>query len=306
VRHWAQPLSEGWRASATIGYANVTALLLLGGLLCACSLASVSARASDKIRCWVLAVGLFATQSRSAVVAMLVCGLILVVCCRAMAKVLFLSGAWALVAFAGLLPAIRGWSLGGLSALAAAGLSLALLRRTHHLMLSWTARSAAAVALPVMAALAGTVILQSRILDQSSTQGRIELWRGALIRVRSAGIFGEGPHQLADLSRGKTIVLLVHNDYLQYAEYYGLLGLVGVAVIGCRWALQLVRTRATVEDELWATALTISVAVAIVAFVDFPLQVPVVPAMASLAFGSAIRPGHQRRRVPMAVTSGPS
>ena len=288
---WAQPLHGGWRASATIGYANVAALLLLIGLLCACGLAIVSTRASDEVCCWILATGLLATQSRSAVVAMSLCGLILVACCRSMAKVLGLSVAWAAVAFAGLLPSIRDVALGAPIAIASATLSLALLLLNRRSARRRPIQYAAVFILPIAAAIAAIALLHSRIFDKGSNQGRIELWRSALARLRSTGVFGDGPHQLADLSRGESSVILVHNDYLQYAEYYGMVGLVAATAIAWRLARQLARCRAKVEEALWATAMTVTAAVAVVALVDFPLQVPAVPAITSLVLGCTIGAG---------------
>jgi hypothetical protein len=297
--HWsrfAAPLAQGWRATATFGYANVAAVVVLVGLLCAAGRASTSARLDDHVRCWVLATGLLATQSRSALVALALCGALLVLVHRPMARVLATSTAWALVAFAGLLPAVRGRSPEVAVAVLAAAAAAFGLVRGHRARASSVRSRVATAGLAAAAALIAVVVLRHRVFDGGSDRGRIRLWRISLHQFGSHGLVGQGPHQMAELARGHLGALLAHSDPLQFAQYYGVVGVIALAVVGWRLAVALWAARDEVPRALWATALTASVAVAVVIWVDFPLQVPLIPALLCLVIGATIRPGAATRK----------
>jgi hypothetical protein len=149
---------------------------------------------------------------------------------------------------------------------------------------------AIAFSLPAVAAVAAIVILDSRIGDSGSSGGRLRLWHAAVANFHNTGVFGQGPHQLAALSSGQIVTLLVHDDPLQYLQYYGVLGLAAMLITGWRLSLTLTTSRPAVNAELWVTAVTAATAVAVVALVDFPLQVPLVPAVTSLVIGAAVGP----------------
>jgi hypothetical protein len=286
---FAQLQKEGWRAAATIGYANVTGLLLLVGLLCACELAATSGHMSDQVRCWLLATGVLATQSRSVILAMSLCWIMTYFSYRAAARILSSSVAWGLVAFVGLLPSIRGAEADAAVAVVGVAVGLALLLHTSR-MTTTKAFRAIVFSLPAAAAVTAIVVLDSRIGDSGSTSGRLRLWHAAVANLHNTGVFGEGPRQLAALSRGQITTRLVHDDPLQYLQYYGVLGLLALLTISWRLSLALVRSRPAVSAEAWTTALTVVTAVAVVALVDFPLQVPLVPAVAGLVTGATLRP----------------
>ena len=285
----AQLLSEGWRAAGPIGYPNVTGLVLLLGLLCACAVAAVSGQTADEVRCWLLATGVLATQSRSVVLAAVVCAAVLWLTSPPVARVLGRSSLWALVAFAGLLPSIRGHSYGGLIATAALAASCFLLLARPALVSRLRRRGAVLLAfLAVGAAGLAAVVLHGRILDSGSDNGRIQLWLAAMGQLRWSGFFGSGPAQTAELSRGQLVTLLAHSDPLQYAQYYGVLGVAALLAIGLRAGFLLAARRHEVPREMWVTGLSVTIAVTCVMFVDFPLQVPLIPALACLILGAVI------------------
>jgi hypothetical protein len=290
LQAFAQPLNQGWRASATIGYTNVTGLFLLIGLLCSVALAVRSGRVADELRCSLLLVGVLTTQSRSVVLALVVCGLVLFAVRRPMAVVLLRTMTWALVAFAGLLPSVRGTSTNPLIAIASALAVAGLLWWMHRREIARVVR-VAVLLLAAGATVLGVVVLRTRIFDVRSEGGRLQLWQDAFQQFRPADFFGQGPHQLSALSSGQTVALLLHNDVLQYAVYYGVPGLVALASVCWRVGFQLARTRTGQDPDSRTIALTICIATAVVALVDFPFQVPLIPAVVSLVVGVCLQLG---------------
>ncbi|GHG30138.1 hypothetical protein GCM10017567_57500 [Amycolatopsis bullii] len=289
VPAFAQLLHDGWRASGTLGYANVAGLLLLIGWLCAGIIARESGRAVDHLRCATLAAAALTTQSRSVLVAVLVCGAVLLVVHRRVAAKLWSSLAPAAVAFAGLLPAVRGdgpWSAFAiLSALAAVGLVLGTPWLSRHRL-----GRIAVQLLPLACGAVGVVLLRSRLLDNGSNRGRIDIWQGALARMQTVGLFGEGPHELAALSHHETVALLVHSDVLQYGLYYGIPGLLGLVFCVYRLGRLSWKTRTSHQRELWVVGVSSLLCVSVVSSVDFPLQVPLVPAVVGLIVGATLWP----------------
>ncbi|MGH9125082.1 MAG: O-antigen ligase family protein [Acidimicrobiales bacterium] len=295
--HWTRFATldpEGWRASATIGYANVTGMVLLIGLVCAAGRAAKFARPSDDLRCWALATGVLATQSRSAAIALGLCLVVLWLLWRPTAKALLWSVAWAVVALAGLVPSIRDHGPQLAPAVIACGLSAAALVLVRRPRTSLRIRAGLAV-VPAVACLGAMVALRRRISGEASVVDRLHIWHQALSGVLSGSIFGQGPRQLADLSRGHLGPLLTHNDPLQYAKYYGVLGLAALAFAIVRLGAAAVPGPRGAAPDLWAVAVAVCVGVAAVALVDFPLQVPIVPALVSLVVGASLQPGGTRK-----------
>lgn len=289
VAEFAQPLNEGWRAVATLGYANVTALVLLLAAVTAGALAARSGRFGDEVQCWLCLVGVLCTQSRAAVIALLVCVGLGLAGRRRVAVVLARAGGAALVAFAGLVPSV----------VASPNVAIAVVAvAISYGLLWWSAagrptRTTGTTVLGCLAVAAGAscvVALRGRAVDVGSDEGRLGLWREALTMVRRAGWFGIGPSQLADLSRGVTSVVLVHNDFLQYALYYGLPGLVALGVVCWRIGSALRVAHETAPPELWDLACAVLTAVSLCAAVDFPLQVPIVPAVTALIVAACLVP----------------
>jgi hypothetical protein len=284
----AQPLSDGWRAAGPIGYSNVTGLVLLLGLLCASAVAAVSGRTADEVRCVLLATGTLATQSRSVALGALACLAVLWFTSRPVAWVLRRSSLWALVALTGLLPSIRGHGYGGIVATLALAATLCLVVRRP--VLPSPRRRTRAVLMAGVAAAAGlvAVTLRGRIFDGGSDDGRIQLWLNALRQLHWTGFFGAGPAQLAQLSRGELVTLLTHSDPLQYAQYYGVPGMAALVLVGVRAGVLLVRRRGAVPPEMWGTGVSATIAVACVMAVDYPLQVPLIPALTCLIIGAVV------------------
>jgi hypothetical protein len=291
LTYLAQPLAEGWRATFTIGYANVTGLLILVGLLCSSAVAAISQTPADRIRCWLLATGVLATQSRSVLLAAAVCGLILCFTSPSMARVLGNSALWGLLTFAGLLPSIRGQSAGFAPALAVAAVILFLQLRPTVISMSSRGRAIlrGAAVLSVLSLV--MALLRARILDSGSDNGRLRLWHDAVRQLRWSGFWGSGPGQAAALSRGQIVTLLAHSDPLQYAGYYGLPGMIAFLLVGLRLITLLARQHQNVRPEVWSAGLTVAIALTCVTVVDFPLQVPLVPGIVCLALGAMISPG---------------
>jgi hypothetical protein len=287
----AQPLAEGWRATFTIGYANVTGLLILVGLLCSSAVASVSQTSADRIRCWLLATGILATQSRSVLLAAVICGVVLCFTDPPMARVLGSSALWGLLTFAGLLPSIRGQSAGFAAALVAAAVILFLQIRPAAISISLRGRAILRLAATLGVVGLVAVVLRARILDAGSDSGRLRLWLAAARHLRWSGIWGSGPGQVAEISRGQLVTLLAHSDPLQYAGYYGLPGMIAFVLIGLRIITLLAGQHGNLQPEAWSAGLTVTIALACVTMVDFPLQVPLVPGIVCLALGATIGPG---------------
>lgn len=291
LRPFAQSLNDGWRATATIGYANVSGLFLLLGLLCAGVLAAVSGQFSHEVRCWALALGMFATESRSVVLALIVCLGISLFTSRRAATVMARSGSCALVAFAGLLPSVRDTAPDAVLALGTVVLSLLLLATTYRFRANVLSHILIPLVVSTTVGVVSLIVLRSRLFDLGSDRGRIRLWRDALNALHDVGWFGQGPHQVGALSRGTLVVLLLHDDPLQFAQYYGVLGVVALLSASAAVGWALAKTRTAGPPEFWTLGLAVVVATAVVALVDFPLQVPLIPTTVALVFGICIRPG---------------
>ncbi len=192
VPAFAELQAEGWRASARIGYANATGVVLVTGLLCACWLAYESGALGDRLRAWAIMTGLLATQSRGAVLGLAICWLLYLVVHRASARILAQTTAWALVAFVGLIPAIERSHAQPVYALCGIGLALILLIITSTGM---SARSVQLIAVSVgwSAAVTTVVLLNTRVADSGSDSGRLRLWHEALGHLSATGVFGACP-----------------------------------------------------------------------------------------------------------------
>ncbi|WP_426511025.1 hypothetical protein ACPPVO_10530 [Dactylosporangium sp. McL0621] len=280
----AQLQTSGWRATATLGYANALGLVLLIGLLVAAGHAARFPGRAGLVRCWVLATGLLATQSRAAVAAAVLGWLLLRLHDRAAATVLTRAAGWTAVAFAGLLPAVVLPHAARVAALAPAVVGAAV--GLGGLLAAPRGRAFRAV---TSAALAGATIgavvaLHGRVLDGGSVAGRLLLWRSTLAEARAGGFFGVGPGRLLALVHGETGAVLAHSDPLQYLLFYGVPG--GLALLISAWSAvrHLCRTRATAGDG-WAVGAAVAAATAMAAAVDFPLHIPVIPALAALVAG---------------------
>ncbi len=296
VTRFAALQAEGWRANAGSGYANSTALILGIGLLCAVQATAESGATADFVRLTAVTVGVASTQSRAVVGALALAWVWLAWRDRPSARAMARAAAWAAVAFVGLVPAVReghhaaAYAVVGL--VLAAALSVlappdalgAAPRRGEDafrlLLTALVGLIAAAVAL---------VLLRSRVGDAGSDSGRVALWQGALRDLHVSGFFGTGPRPLADFSDGRLTSLFDHNDVLQYAQYYGVLGVVAVGVVVALVGRLLVRRSHPRRDQ--AVGVAVAGAIALCALVDFPLQVPIIPAAGGVILAATLTTG---------------
>lgn len=286
---FAELQAEGWRASANIGYANAAGLVLLFGLLCACACAAVSGALTDQIRCWLIAVGLIATQSRGTIVALAICWVFFLIARRSMAAMLTRSIAWGLVTFVGLLPAVERTAPQPLMAALAAATALTLLVATSRDM---SPRLTRVLGIALGAGSAGVIVvlLNTRVADPGSNEGRLRLWHEAVSQLHVTGVFGAGPQQIADFSNGHVTQLFAHNDALQYAEYYGIFGAIALLVLGWQVIALFARTAHRADRVDWSLGVATLLALTFAVLVDFPLQIPLIPAMAALVVGLTAHP----------------
>ena len=286
----AELQAEGWRASARIGYANATGVVLALGVLCACWLAYLSGSLGDRVRAWLIMTGLFATQSRGALLGVALCWLAYLVWHRASARILAQTTAWALVAFIGLIPAIERIGPQPGYAVFGAAVALVLLLATARGLPAHTVQ-ALATGVGWSAAVTTAVLLNTRVVDSGSDSGRLRLWHEAVTHLHVTGVFGSGPEQIASFSRGSINQLFVHNDVLQFAQYYGAFGVLALAVTAGCLAVAFVRTRRLISGAAWGLGLGVVLVLACDALVDFPLQVPLLPATAALVLGLTVGSG---------------
>jgi hypothetical protein len=293
----AELQAEGWRASARIGYANATGVVLALGLLCACWLAYLSASLADRARASLIMTGLLATQSRGALVGVAACWLVWFVWHRAGARILAQTAAWSLVAFIGTVPAVERTGPQPLFVLAGVVIAVALLVATGRGMAETDVRILA-TAVGWSAAATTFVLLNSRVVDSGSDTGRLRLWHEAIRHLHVTGVFGAGPSQIATFSTGGINQLFIHNDLLQIAQYYGLLGVLALAVAGGSLALALFPGRHALRPArgsgpvtAWVLGLGALIILVCDALVDFAMEIPIITAMVSLVLGLTVGSG---------------
>lgn len=125
---WAVLQNAGWRASGPLGYPNAAAVLLLIGLVCSCCLQLRTCRSVDSARSWLLAISLFATQSRVVFVAAALCLMMLWAMRRPMSRALLASLLGGLVGFGFLVPSVVGLDKRFAVACAAIGSALCIIQ----------------------------------------------------------------------------------------------------------------------------------------------------------------------------------
>ncbi|MER6794424.1 O-antigen ligase family protein [Amycolatopsis mediterranei] len=289
---FATALNQGWRGDAGIGYANVTGVVLGIGAIVAARLAAVSRHPADFARCTLLITAMASTQSRTVLLAALVAWGVVTWRRPRTGRVLLLVAAPAAIATVGLVPSIRGGEAHPVDAVAAAvlsGLLLAMLVRWHASVRIVTTAKILVVAIAV----ACGVLLRERLLDIGSAAGHLTLWRNALEKAWRGGVLGQGPGEPAALSRGEAVSILAHNDAIQFITYYGIPALAaGVWLIGrllYRGKQAPGRSALMLSPVTGAAVLLVAVAGA----TDFPLQIPVVPAL--VAFMVGVDRGRLRR-----------
>jgi O-antigen ligase len=197
----------------------------------------------------------------------------------------------ALVAFAGLLPSIHSVASNVVIASVAVGISLVVALCAAGGLARVKVSRAVLLSVAAVAAIGCGLGLHDRIFDAGSNDGRLELWRQGIQDLKESWIFGQGPWQSAEASRGHLTMLFIHNDLLQFGTYFGLAGFLGMAIVGYLVVSALARSRTTVSRELWGIAFASCLAVGLVAMVDFPLQIPVVQVILSFIIGVVIQPG---------------
>lgn len=287
ISKFAMLQSSGWRANGGIGYANVTALLLLFGLLCMVACAAVSGARSDHVRACLIMTGILATQSRAVVAAAGLSWILLRIVDRVSARELARAATWAAIAFVGLVPSIQNSGARPGFALVGIGVAVTFAIATGDLPTQRTV-TVLSLLLATGAGLTAAVLLRDRIADGGSNSGRLHLWQLGMDNLRRTGWFGVGPHQLAHFSAGHIDSLFTHSDPLQYVQYYGVFGAVALLVILWHLARALWVSRQRLPGVDLGLACTVTASLSACALIDFPLQVPVIPASAALILGSAL------------------
>jgi O-antigen ligase/polysaccharide polymerase Wzy-like membrane protein len=288
LRPWALPLADTWRGSSTITYANATACLAL--IAAAVAVASTGAdRAPGLARQAAVAVcllGVATTVSRGAVPAA-VAGVVALVACGKgrQLRAYCLAAAAALIALIGFLPSFaldvppRPLLAAATTAVGGALLALRPRRVTPVLVALGTAGLLAAA----LVGHAG-VDLVHRVANGPSVTGRGTAWSAYLAAGTRHLLVGTGPRSFAVHLRGRgTAAALAHNEYLQLFAEAGAVGL-ALAVAGVA-AL----TRAVAGPDR-AGALAVVTIAGVYALTDFVWNVPVIPLVAAVAVGIALRP----------------
>ena len=150
----------------------------------------------------------------------------------------------------------------------ATGSRLALLATVACIaVMACTRRSRAAVGVAAAAAAPFIAVLVQRFA--ASRPERIDLWRAALAEIRAHPIVGRGPAPelvLSPLAAGKPTTH-AHNEFLQLAVEYGLVGLALTLLV---LVLSVLAQRHLDDPWLAAGAVTMGT----LAFTDFALRIP--------------------------------
>ena len=309
---WAFQAQGLWRASSTLTYPNAMAavlaavsLVVLGRLVATPGSVPLALAATG------LLTGLAATMSRAGALALVV-GLVVLAGLRglgATARAVVGPLAGAVVAMLGLLPSMPAASpprpalaLVGLGA----GLALAaMVARPRWLALVLTGGLLVAAVAGVVASGggvdAGQTVAQARV--NLASPDRTGALHAALRLVAQHPLTGTGPGQ-ADLrwkghDHGTRLFTYVHNEYLQVAAEFGLVGLVLLAVLLVAITRTLWRARPTGRaGATWAGVVAAAAAFAVHSGFDFVWHLPAIVLTVTLLVGLVLpapdpAPAHQ-------------
>jgi O-antigen ligase len=278
-----------WRLSSTITYSNAAGLLFAMVLLIATSPLFVTIW--TRLAVAVCASGLIATQSRSAVLAVVICFLVF-------ARRELILYVWALIVgtVSGLITVAASSGVGSrpvalaLSLLVIGALPLAgALTRSARAERRARQRRPGSALFAVLAALVLLCLLvlaRSEVvkrIDYGSDVGRVREWGAALSQFRSSPWTGSGPDMLLPLHGNGGVTYFAHNEYLQVLAGGGVVG--GALLIAAVIAIvhHLRHPSAGRQGSLYAAL----AAFAIAGFFDFTWHVPSVAILAGATLGFA-------------------
>jgi O-antigen ligase len=267
----ALPAQNHLRLAGTLTYSNATGALL--AMLLVVAVSSPAGRLRDA-QLVLITGGLLATQSRGALIAVLVALLLTWRQLRTAVVPLTLGLILGAIAVAGSGAQDRQWLL----AVAAVALPAAGAVRIPPIPSRWLVVAGALVGLAIVALAVTSNSLSDVAKSRSGTASvsdRSYEWRAGWAGFRNAPLVGTGPGNRLHLSDGRS-ARFVHNEPLQIAADSGL---VGVALIAIAFVAPLVRRRAQPGVEAGSAVLS---AFVVCALLDFPWHLPAIPMTAGL------------------------
>lgn len=310
------PLAERaqnlWRVGSTLTYANAAGLLFALALEVALGLRSE--HRATRAAVVVLAAALVATESRGAVLALVVAAPVVPwACWRRNAAPLVLGALAGLVGVAtargnGANPAVL------VAVLVAAG-AVALPDALRRGASGFLGRGRLAGHRPgriALAAVGGVVVLGGAValgaglaapVARRLNQDRLPEWSGAWAQWRSAPVVGVGPDRPIVLDRAtETTAAFAQSDVLQVLADGGVVG--GALLLACGIGAGLALRR---RDDLSSSAVAALVTFAVAGSVDFDWHLPALALAAGWAAGLAIRANGQPGavEVPTDAREGP-
>jgi hypothetical protein len=305
IPSWATVADGLWRAAATITYPNAAGALLAAVSVLAISLQLTRPRAvSPVVVTYLLLVGLGATLSRAAVLALLagLVALCLFAGVRATVGQLVAPGLGAAVAVALLVPSFLAASparpvlaILGLVAGLVIAVGLARLHGTVRLVAALAGLALAGVTLAVLAGsgLAPRTLVGGRVSFSSPDRGHAT--DAALDLVAARPVIGVGPGRgwltWATADGRQLAMRYVHNEYLQVQVELGVIGLFLLLCLLVAVAVVVWRGRpARGSVPLWAGSAAGLVALLVHSGFDFLWHIPAVLLTAGCLIGLAAPP----------------
>ncbi|MBN2508206.1 MAG: O-antigen ligase family protein [Verrucomicrobia bacterium] len=151
---------------------------------------------------------------------------------------------------------------------------------------------------------------QTSTLRDPTLGGRTQLWKATLSMIADRPVFGGGPAtwQWYHLKYRHPAIQrqpeFAHNDFLNLAADYGLVGLaIGLAIVGCFYWQAILMTRSPASSDQRAFAIGSLVAVTILllhSWIDFNLHIPSNALLAATLLGCTAAMEDPRKRFPRA------
>lgn len=285
--NWGFASDDLWRASSSLTYPNATA-----AVLAMASLACLALRCGDPVSRWLggtstlLLTGLVATLSRAGLGGLVV-GLVLLgfgVGWRLLVRASVGPVLGALVAVAGLVPAITSHSVTVVTALVA-GLALVV-----GLVVGCRVAASRLVLVVLVVVLAAALVLLALRLASRFTFNSPDRWgsfHAAWDLFLGHPVAGVGPGidrlVLARAAGGISVFRFAHNEYLQVLAELGVVGgvlLVAFLVLVVRWLWH--------ERAVAIGGLSVLAALLVQSGFDFVWHIPAVPLLAAALVGAAM------------------
>jgi len=262
---YAMPSQNLWRLATTLTYSDAAGLLVGISLLIALGL---------KPRKWLVrldvslcAAGLVATQSRGAVLAVLVGGALVPLAALKAARWPLLSGLAAGLVLVGTSSGSARQPIAGLAVVALVGVGAAV-RPSARIRQATRGRALALIAATVALGAVVAVVLHTplqRRVELASTGDRVAEWHAALDQWRSSLWVGVGPDKVLRLGPAHgTYAFFAHNEFLQIAAGAGIAGVLLVVL-----AVVTIASTARRFDTLSSCAAGAVVAFAVAGAFDF-------------------------------------